>query len=217
MTGHQSTSKLASRGLKPTAVLAANRAHGERIRYLGGCRCDACRRANTDYERARVKARNEGDWNGIVPAFRARTHLIALSKINVGRRAIADATDIGNSILHEIKTGRRKNIRARTERKILAVTVEMAAPRAMTDASDTWKLLNELLEKGYKKYQIAQKLGYSKSLQFKRDLITVHNAFKVRRLFEKLKATGFADAKPAALPKNTTSPKRGMLVHRMED
>lgn len=65
---------LAARGLKPIAQLAANRDHGDRVRYLAGCRCTDCRRANSAYESARQKARAAGDWNGFVLATRrART------------------------------------------------------------------------------------------------------------------------------------------------
>lgn len=221
MTTQQSTRTLASRGLKPAAVLAANRDHGDRLRYLGGCRCDDCRRANTAYECARAKARKGGDWNGNISAAKARRHLLALSEQGIGKRAVQAATDIGTSILQGIRSGTKKKIRARTERKILAVTKEMASDHALIPAADTWALINKLIVEGYTKAQLAELLGYSnQALQFRRDQITVRNAHEIRKLYNKLEATGFADAKKRkpveALPKGTTSPKRGLLVHRME-
>lgn len=63
---------LPSRGLKPAAELAKVRPHGTRLKYVGGCRCDACRSANSAYERDRQLARKHGDWNGLASARRAR-------------------------------------------------------------------------------------------------------------------------------------------------
>ena len=63
---------LASRGLKPITELAAEKPHGTRLRYIAGRHCFQCRRANSDYERQRKAARLAGDWNGLVPAERAR-------------------------------------------------------------------------------------------------------------------------------------------------
>jgi hypothetical protein len=108
---------LASRGLRPVAELAADRPHGHRLRYLAGCRCFHCRRANSDYERERAAARAAGDWNGIVDAAPARRHILALSRRGVGRRMVAAASDVGLSVIADIRTGRKMRIRARTERQ----------------------------------------------------------------------------------------------------
>jgi hypothetical protein len=104
---------LAARGLKPIAQLAANRDHGNRVRYLAGCRCTDCRRANSAYESARQKARAAGDWNGFVLATR-RAHLKDLSSKNVGRRAVSAASDVAESIVFAIASGTKTHIRART-------------------------------------------------------------------------------------------------------
>lgn len=145
------TGSMTDRGLKSAAVLAANKPHGSRIRYMAGCRCDECRRANTDYEKDRQIARKNGEWNGIVPAARARRHLSRLSRLGVGRRAVQAATDIADSILVMIRNGARKNIRAQTERLILAVTPAAAGDRALIDAAPTWVLINELLGSGFRR------------------------------------------------------------------
>lgn len=101
-----------SRGLKSATALSESRPHGTRIKYMGGCRCSPCRAANTQYEKDRVNARRAGDWNGIVNAADARQHIEQLAKQNVGRRAIGAATDIADTILTEIKSGKRQYIRA---------------------------------------------------------------------------------------------------------
>jgi hypothetical protein len=213
---------MSARGLKPITVLAANRDHGDRLRYAAGCRCDDCRRANTAYERARNVARKAGDWNGIVPAARARQHLIQLSRKGVGRRAVQECTDIADSILSAIKSEKRKQIRARTERLILAVTPDQKSGNVRTSAADTWKLINKLLAKGYTKTQIAHGIGAeSHALQVGKKKVTVRNAHKVSKFFAKCEAREFSDAArkklEQPLPAGTYSPKPGVLIHRMGD
>ncbi len=186
----QQSTTLAKRGLRPVAELAANKPHGDRLRYLAGCRCADCRRANTSYENARAKARKNGEWNGIVSATKARRHLRQLSKKGVGRRAVQAASDVADTILNEINTGRKKNIRASTERKILAVTTAAAGDRALIPAGPTWTLINELLADGYKKIDLVRYLKLkNKGLQLGRDQITVRNAHKVKRMYEALRST----------------------------
>lgn len=211
---------LIERGLKPVSVLAATREHGDRLKYMAGCRCADCRRANTQYEKTRAAARKAGDWNGIVPASRARLHMLKLSRQGVGRRAVQAVTDIADSILHRIRTGTKPRIRARTERLILAVTKEMASDRALVPAASTWKLISRLVQKGYTEAQIAKLLGYVNSvLQFGKDQITVRNAYEVRRLYEQCEARNFKDAtsRNQELPSGTYSHKPGVLIHRMGD
>lgn len=180
--------KLVRRGLRPIGELAATRPHGDRLRYMAGCKCFKCRRSNSDYERMRQAARLAGDWNGIVPADAARAHLIKLARAGVGRRAVGDVTDISDSILHEIRHRRRLKIRARTERTILAVTAALArTDQAKVSASRAWRLLKQLIDEGYTKAAIAKLLGYrSPALQLRRDRITVRNEQRVIALHRRL-------------------------------
>lgn len=190
------SSALSARGLKPIAVLAAGREHGDRLRYIAGCRCFACRRANSAYEAARKVARAAGEGNGIVSAEKARAHMKALSEKGVGRRSVRAACDVADSVLSDIITGRKVNIRAGTERAILAVTVAAAGDGALVCAKHTWKLLDQLIADGYTKRNLAARLGSKSnipSLQLKRDFVTVRNAHLVERLFERLR---FECAKP---------------------
>lgn len=181
--------KLAARGLRPIAELASGRPHGDRLRYIAGCRCADCRRANNEYEKARAAARKAGDWNGIVPAAKARAHMAFLSKGGIGRRVVCDVSLVADSVLVEIIAGRKTHIRARTERRILAVTVRAAADRAYVDSAPTWKLLDELIADGFTKSEIARLLGYStRALQLGRDQITVRNAYDVEKLHARLRS-----------------------------
>lgn len=194
---HLSPNPLSARGLKPIAQLAANRDHGDRLRYMAGCRCFGCRRANSAYEAGRKIARAAGQGNGIVPAAKARAHMKALSAQGVGRRSVCAACDVADTVLGDIISGRKTNIRAATERAILAVTLAAAGDRVLVPAKATWKLLDQLLADGYTKSELAQRLG-SKSktpaLQLDKAFVTVRNAYLVERLFEDLK---FTDAREA--------------------
>lgn len=175
------------RGLRPAAELAAVRSHGDRLRYLGGCRCTDCRRANSRYENERQKARRAGDWNGVVCATRARAHLRALSRAGIGRRAVELATDVASSIIFEIKNGTRQRIRARTERRILAVNKSAMCLGSLVSAIRTWKLIDELIDEGYTRSAIAHGLGFKGcGIQLSKDHVTLRNALRVQRLHHQL-------------------------------
>ena len=177
------TGSLVSRGLRPASELAAGRSHGDRLRYMGGCRCDECRRANTQYERLRAAARRAGDWNGVVDAQRAREHLRALAGRGIGRRAVSDVSDVAETTIVEIAAGRKAKIRARTERALLAVDDASAADGALVSATGTWRLLNELLQDGYTKAFLATRLGRrTPSLQVGKHQVTVRTRHDIERL-----------------------------------
>ena len=172
--------------LRSHAELGAVRSHGDRLRYLAGCKCFKCRRANSDYERSRQAARIAGDWNGIVPADRARAHLAKLARAGIGKRSVSAATDLSNTILQDIRNGRPK-IRARTERKILAVTPSMRADRSLVPAVKLWRLIGDLLEEGFTKAALAKHLGYkAPAIQFRKDWVTAKSEQRVIALHRKL-------------------------------
>jgi hypothetical protein len=192
-----SSNPLAARGLRAIVELAASRDHGDRLRYMAGCRCFACRRANSAYEAARKVARAAGEWNGIVPARHARAHMKALSACGVGRRSVGAACDVADSVLSDILSGRKTNIRASTERAIIGVTADAAGDRALVPARHTWKLLDELIKDGYTRGELARSLG-SKSktpaLQLDKKFVTVRSAFLVERMHKELRYTRGAEA-----------------------
>lgn len=180
------TTQMERRGLKPATILAANRPHGDRLRYIAGCHCDECRAANTDYERQRRGERKAGNWNGLVAAQHASNHIKHLSTQGVGRRAVAEASGVSHTLLADIRSGRRMQIRALTERRILGVTTEMALDRALVPAAPTRKLINALIAAGFTKKLLGQRMGYKNTLQLDRKEVTVRNAARVRRLHQDL-------------------------------
>ncbi len=89
--GTQHRSAIEARGLRPIGELARNRPHGDRLRYMAGCRCPACRGANP-----------------IVPADAARAHIHPLG----ARRA----RHIGEHCLAVLRAFIDLRLRGRDER-----------------------------------------------------------------------------------------------------
>ena len=179
----------AERGLRPVAELAADRPHGTRLRYLAGCKCFKCRRANSDYERERQAARAAGDWNGIVDADRARRHILALGRQGVGRRMVAAASDVAESVIADVRAGRKLKIRARTERRILEVTPACRGDATLVPAKQTWERIEWLLDEGFTKGRIALELGRkTRALQLNREWVTARNAAAVEALVRRYQA-----------------------------
>ncbi|KKK49083.1 hypothetical protein LCGC14_3138630 [marine sediment metagenome] len=176
---------ISERGLKSAYELGCKKEHGTRLRYMAGCHCFYCRRANSDYERERIRARANGDWNGLVPAKKARAHMRKLSRLGVGRRAVGAATDVADSVLVKINNGERIQIRARTERLILAVSIAHASDGAYVDARTTWKQIRQLLREGFTKIRIAEAIGQQRALQLGRLRVTARHAGAIDRLWRR--------------------------------
>ena len=173
--------------LQDVAALAAQKSHGTRVKYMAGCKCLPCRAANSRYECGRARARLAGDWNGLVPAVAARRHLLRLSKLGVGRRAVAAACDVSVTIVASIRSGVRTQIRKRTQDRILGVTRHAVSDAALVPADETWRQIDVLLEEGFTKAELARRLGFaSPALQVGRDRILARTAARVDRLFRML-------------------------------
>jgi hypothetical protein len=122
-------------------------------------------------------------YNGLVPATAARAHLRALSRAGIGRRAVQAATDLSGTILGHIRTGRRKNIRASTEARILAVDAAAIADHGCVAGGRTWRTIRKLLGYGLTRGEIAQRLGAERpALQIRKDRVLAKTALKVERL-----------------------------------
>ena len=176
-------------GLKPVAELAMDKPHGSRIKYMSGCRCVRCRAANSNYQAERAAAHRRGEWNGCVPADTAREHLQMLSRHGIGRRSVADITGIAESSLQLISQGKRKNLRAMNEKKILSVGTDAVNDASLVAARETWQRVRWLMSQGFTKAGIAKRLGYKNpALQFNKRRLTARNAVKIERLYNMIRA-----------------------------
>lgn len=175
-----------ARGL-PSRARLAERPHGTRLRYLGGCRCVPCRAANSRYQTERSALRRAGEWNGIVDAAPAAANIFLLSRQGVGYKSVADAAGVSRSIVAKIRSGERKHIRAATARRILAVTADARADASTVPAGPTWRRVRLLLEEGYTKARLARELGaQTPALQLGRRRVLAITAVRVERLYRKL-------------------------------
>jgi hypothetical protein len=85
-----------------------------------------------------------------------------LQKAGVGYKSVAAVSDVAASGLSAIKAGRKAKIRASTEKRILAVTPDVArADGARVSAGPTNRLLAKMLEMGFRRRELAVLLGYS--------------------------------------------------------
>jgi transcriptional regulator with XRE-family HTH domain len=163
----------------------ADKPHGTHARYVSGCHCFHCRVAHSQYNVERERAKAAGDFNGIVDATPVREHLRMLSRQGVGYKSVADAAGVSKTILSNILAGRRTRVRARTMRAVLAVDKSAIADHALVPSGPTWRLLDELLERGFSKAQLARWMGSkTPAIQFKRGgLILARTASRVERMY----------------------------------
>jgi hypothetical protein len=173
------------------AVLAERHPHGTRVRYVTGCRCVPCRAANSRYSSARELARKNGDRAGLVSASRAQRHLKALARRGIGRYVAAEASGLNPRRIAEIRSGKKKNIRERTERAILSVTLDARGAKTLVDARPAWAQIERLLGEGLTRTELARRLGsHAKhpALQLSRRAITAQNAMRLERLLSTMRA-----------------------------
>lgn len=165
--------------------------HGMRSRYICGCRCELCTKANREYANQRNKLNvYHINRDGLVPAGGARAYINYLSKMGVGKRAISAASDVGLTTITDIKAGTKTHIRAQTELRIMQVTEEAVADGAVIPAKQTWKLVSEMMRLGnLTRGEIAQRLGNkTPSLQIRKHKVLASTALKVEKLHREVMA-----------------------------
>jgi hypothetical protein len=109
--------------------------HGTRARYtLGRCRCDDCRRANSDYAIARERRLTLASFGCADPltvdAAEVREHLLFLRDAGVGLRRIASVTGVSRTTLYQLRTGESRRVTWRCADRILGVCTGDRAPGA---------------------------------------------------------------------------------------
>ncbi len=177
--------------MKPADLPAAEHfAHGSRARYVSGCRCAPCTTANRLYARARSLAKVRGDSNGLVPAERARKHLLELRRSRVGARAVASASDVALNVIKDLVIGRQTQLRAATERRILAVDAKARSDHALVRSGASWAAVKQLLKLGLTQGEIARRMGSKAkvpALQLGGKWVTAANEYTLSRLLREEK------------------------------
>lgn len=173
------------------------RLHGTHAKYaVERCRCDECRRAQREYNRHRVRqmARPDGVWNPYVDAGSAREHVQWLASCGVGVKSIAKISGVPHGTLSKLMYGDNvrglapsRRIRPATEQKILAVMPVMAQGAQQVPAGPTWRLLEELIARGWSRAELTRRLGQKgPGLQLSRSRVRASTARKVEQLHAEL-------------------------------
>jgi hypothetical protein len=151
-------------------------------------------------------------WGGMVDAARARAHLIALQRAGLGYKQVAAAASVGNSIVQGVRRGSVRQIRATTERRILAVDEGAMGDAALVDAAETWRLLGEVKQRGLTDVEVARGMGYRwlpgilsqpRGADVRR-LCTRRTAAKVERLWRRVVREGWRPTSGLSEPSGST-------------
>lgn len=128
-------------------------------------------------------------WNGLVDAKAARVHLAWLSRNGVGRRAVNIASDVANTVLADLTSGKKQQIRAKTEKAILDVDLSCASDGAWIPSKESWELIGKMRKLGMTRMEISRRLGSkakTPALQVGEKMVLVKTAGKIKKLWDSI-------------------------------
>ena len=127
-------------------------------------------------------------WDGLVSAAAVKRHLLKLRRRGVGYKAVADACDVANMVLSDVLAGRKKRIRASTERAVLEVDANAIADHALVDAAPTRALFEELRERGFTLRHLDELLGGAGVPRYRgeREHVLAKTALQVEQLWRQV-------------------------------
>lgn len=166
------------------------RAHGSHAKYVvDRCRCEPCLYATRCYENSR-RTRKARGLEPYADATKAREHVRWLQSQGIGLKKIAAASGVPHGSLAKLIYGDRqrgmapsKRIRAATGRKLVAVTpADAASAGHRIDATQTKALLAALIDNGWTKTAVAQRLGTSCGNLLRGDQCHVATARAIQQL-----------------------------------
>jgi len=70
-------------------------------------------------------------WNGLVSAEKSKNRLLKFSAQGVGRRVIGAISGVALTVLADVKSGKKKQVRANTEKAILAIDFSDLPPKSL--------------------------------------------------------------------------------------
>lgn len=162
------------------AEYMASKPHGNRGRYVAGCRCFECRLANSEYYH---EVRRNGP-NPLVAVDEAVEHCRRLSKRGIGYKTVADYAEVSRSHLFKMITGKQMFVRKRTAERILAVDENCLSGRTLVSARKTWQRIEWLKSEGFSKAEIARRIGNkAPALQIRKDKVQARTAMRIEKLY----------------------------------
>lgn len=170
---------------------------GTRSAFVGGCRCQACRRSHSEYERERKRygwdEKVAAAWTDPAPVV---AHVQRLRAEGMGLRAIAEAAGVNRSTLDVILRGKHGYPATRMLRRnadaILAVRYR-PLPGALVDPTGTRRRLQALSALGWPCHAIAERIGWQSSnlhaALVGKHGVTAATAEVVRRIYDDMSMT----------------------------
>lgn len=155
--------------------------HGIRKTYLKGCRCEVCRKANTEYAR-----RQRHNDCSLVGATRARNHLKKLSTEGVGAKSVSEACGVAICTIKKIRQGRQRRILKRTHERVMNVTKGAACDTSKVDRKPLDRMLTTLKDEGFNGRQLARALGYKGALQFSGRRVHAKSIMRVEKFYNRI-------------------------------
>lgn len=166
--------------------------HGRHADYVRGCHCPNCRAGHAAYMRAWDRKRRHPDIYGpsaaLIDAKEVRGHLTALRAAGMGRRMMARRAGVSPTVVARLlgldSSRPARRVHPETARRLLALTMSDAQ---LVGAEETWRLVDEMVGAGVRRYQIARALGQrGPGLQLGHERITHRNADRVRAIHDSL-------------------------------
>lgn len=133
--------------------------HGERARYIRGCRCDACSDANYRYM-SRLRLEYEHGHTRRVNSAPVADHVRTLLTAGWNQRQIADAARCAQRIIGSLATDSQPTTHGDIAARILAIKPHPVPPPAQyADATGTTRRVRALVAIGYPVSHLATAIG----------------------------------------------------------
>lgn len=133
--------------------------------YAAGCRCDACRKASVDYNRARRRRLAYGELSKKVDAEPVRMRIEKLVAMGYSRAEIARASGLGTTTIYRIehmrsRTGKKlSKVSRATKDAIFSVRFRRLEPDQLVDASEIARDVARWKEAGLTVVHMAERIG----------------------------------------------------------
>ena len=118
---------------------------------------------------------------------KVRKHLLKLSRKGVGYKQVAKVAKVNHTMLQQVRVGLRRQMRAQSAQRVLAVGAGARAPSALVPAGPTRRRIEWLLEEGFTKRKLARMLGAegkNPRLQMRSDRVLARTARKVKTIWK---------------------------------
>ena len=149
---------------KPCLHKRADHQHGTYAAYvLDGCKCPPCAKANSEYEKNRIRQKAYGRWTQWVDAEPLRAHLRGLLDAGMGSKRILEVSGLSSGTWTKVMYGTGGRPPSKRMSRDLAIRIAAIpfdpAPGRHVPALGTTRRLQALIALGWSGNQLAARLG----------------------------------------------------------